>query len=255
MKLARRRFLQFSGVHRWVVEASSRLLMSERKVEAETVSFAHQTAFAPFADVQDGKSVGLMVDLIREAAAREGIDAQFVPVPFEQVQETLQDGRADAIFPLAITPARRQTFDFSDPFVTTGGAIYVRAPNPSPESLAALSGKIVMTPRTGPLVAILQATAPDIRLVTTATYEETLARLVNGEADAAALNFHVGALLAAKLYPGKVTASRFVFAEAPNAVGVLKGRNAALLTRLDAGLAAIKADGAWRQINKRWIGQ
>jgi polar amino acid transport system substrate-binding protein len=130
----------------------------------------------------------------------------------------------------------------------------VRAPNPTPENLAALSDKIVVTPRTGPLAAIIQKTAPAVKLVLTADYEESLALLLSGEADAAALNFQVGTQLAAKLYPGQVTEPRTMFAEQPLAVGVLKGRNSDLLARLDAGLLTIKADGTWRQINDHWTG-
>jgi ABC-type amino acid transport substrate-binding protein len=42
-------------------------------------------------------------------------------VPFGQVQRTLEDGRADAVFPLTITPERLPLVDFSDTFLVTGG--------------------------------------------------------------------------------------------------------------------------------------
>ena len=231
------------------------LLVPGFHAQAETVRFAHQDTFPPFVEVQNGNSEGLFVDLLIAAAKRAEITAVFVPVPFTQVQRTLEDGRADAIFPIGITSARRQTFDFSDAFLATGGALYVRAPEPTPNSLAALSGKIVVTPQTGPLAAIIRKTAPDVKLVVTANYEESLARLVKGEADAAALNFQVGAKLASKLYPGKLTIPRTMFFEVPLAVGVLKGRNNELVARLNKGLSAIKADGTWQQINHRWTGQ
>jgi polar amino acid transport system substrate-binding protein len=219
---------------------------------AETIRVAHQDHFPPFVDIREGRSEGLLVDIFRAAAARAGLEVEFVPVPFEQVQRTLEDGRADAIFPVAITPERLQSFDFSDPLLITGGALYVLAPNATPENLAALSGKIVVTPKTGPLAAVIQKAAPDVKLVVTADYEESLARLVKGEADAAALNFHVGARIAARLYPGQVTEPRTMFAELPFAVGVSKGRSGAFLARLNAGIAAIRADGTWQQINERW---
>lgn len=218
------------------------------------VRFAHQERFPPFVELQNGKSGGLFVDILRAAANRVGMEAEFIPVPFKQVQGALEDGRADAIFPLGVTPERRQSFDFSAPFLITGGALYVRAPNPTPESLSTLSGKILVTPRTGPLAAIIQKTAPNVKLVLTTDYEESLARLVSGEADAAALNFQVGQRLSARLHPGKLTEPRAMFMETPLAVGVLKGRDSELLARLNAGLSAIRADGTWQEINNRWIG-
>lgn len=123
---------------------------------AEPVRIAHAQDFAPLAEVKDGKSEGLAVDILRAAAARSGMEVKFVPVPFGQVRLTLEDGRAEAAFPLAITPERRQEFDFTEGLVITGAALYVRVPNVPPENLSALSGKIVVTPRTGPLAAFHQ---------------------------------------------------------------------------------------------------
>jgi ABC-type amino acid transport substrate-binding protein len=91
--------------------------------------------------------------------------------------------------------------------------------------------------------------------VVTEDYESSLARLVGGEADAAALNYQAGARLASRLHPGKLTVPRTMFWELPFGAAVLKGQNAEFLTRLNAGLAAIRADGTWDRINNSWIGQ
>ena len=108
---------------------------------ADQVRIAHAQDFPPLAEVKDGKSEGLAVEILRAAAARSGLQVKFVAVPFEHVHITLEDGRADAVFPLAITPERRQLFDFTESLLNTGATLYVRAPNVPPESLAALSDK------------------------------------------------------------------------------------------------------------------
>jgi polar amino acid transport system substrate-binding protein len=46
-----------------------------------------------------------------------------------------------------------------------------------------------------------------------------------------------------------------MFEEVPDAIAVSKGQHAELLKRFDAGISAIRADGTWQQINKRWVGQ
>ena len=81
---------------------------------AEPVRIAHAQDFPPLSEVRDGKSEGLAVDILRAAATRSGVEVQFVAVPFEQVHLTLADGRAEGVFPLAITPERRQLFDFTE---------------------------------------------------------------------------------------------------------------------------------------------
>ena len=222
---------------------------------ADTVRIAHDRDFPPFSEVSSGKSEGLAVDIFRAAAARAGIEVEFVPVPFADRQRSLEDGRAQAYFPLAITPERRQSLDFSEVLVFTGGALFVRAPSVPPEDLAALAGKTVISPRTGPFAPFIEKNAPAVKLVVTKDYEDTLARLIRGEADAAALSYHVGARFIARLYPGQVVRSRSMFLELPLAVAVPKGKNAELVARLNAGIAAIRSDGTWQQINDRWAGK
>src|SRR5260370_40617009 len=126
------------------------LSMAHLPAAAETIRIACQDNFPPFVEVKDGKPVGLVMDTLNAAAARANFEVQFVLVPFDQVQGTLDDGRAQAIVPLAITAERQQTFDFSAPILMTGGAFFVRAPSPTPQTLSALAGQIGGPPRTGP---------------------------------------------------------------------------------------------------------
>ncbi len=122
----------------------------------EFVRVAHDRDFPPFAEVKGGKSEGLTVDIFRAAAARAAVEVKFVPVPFEERQLTLKDGRADAYFPLSITPQRLQLFDFTNELVVTGGSIFVRAERVPPQDLAGLAGKILVTPRTGPIAPFVR---------------------------------------------------------------------------------------------------
>jgi ABC-type amino acid transport substrate-binding protein len=213
---------------------------------------SHQSDFAPFIYVRDGKSVGILVDIVEAAAARENIIVVFVPVPLADVAATLADGRADAIMPFGITPERQAAYDFSAPLVMTGGALFVKAPNAEPADLNALSGKTVVSPKAGPLVSYLQNNAPAIRVVATTSYRDSLDRVVSGEADAAALNLQVGSNLVAQSYAGKITVPVKTFAQAPLAIAVTKGQHAELIRRLAAGLEAIRADGTLQRIEAKW---
>jgi polar amino acid transport system substrate-binding protein len=221
-------------------------------VAAETFRVTHNQPFPPFAELKNGKSEGLAIDILHAAAARVGIELEFVATPLEPMGQTLVEGRADALL-VAATPERMATFDLSAPVLTTGGALFVRAPNPTPESLAALSGKVVVTPQTGPLAAIIQRTAPNVNLSVTTDYAQSLERVVEGKADAAALNYQAGAIIAARLYSDRITVPRKMFQETPLAIGAPKGKQFEILVRLSKGLEAIRADGTWQNINTRWI--
>src|SRR5262249_15708266 len=150
---------------------------------------------------------------------------------------------------------RLKSYDFGAPVVMTGGALFVRAPSPTPENLLALSGKVVATPRTGPLADLIMRTAPAVKLSVTTNYEESLARVIEGSADAAALNYQGGAVIAGRLYPGQITIPRNMFQETVNAVAVPKGQQSEFLARISQGLASIRADSTLADINRRWIGR
>jgi len=229
------------------------LVLSGMARASEQVRIAHNQSFPPFAEVREGRSAGLAIDILRAAAGRVEVEVVFIPVTIEQAMPSLRDGRADALL-AANTPERQQLLDYSEPVLMTGASLYVRAPKQTPESLAILAGKTVVTPRAGPLVDYIRKSAPAVNLVTTADYEESLARLVGGQADAAALNAAAGGRIASRLYPGQVTLPRSMFYEQPLAVGFPKGQGGKVLAQLNAGLAAIRADGTWQRINDRWLG-
>ena len=102
---------------------------------ADTVRIAHDRDFPPLSEVSGDKSEGLAVDIFRAAAARAGIEVEFVPVPFEDRLRTLEDGRAQAYFPLAITSERRQSLDFTEVLVVTGGLFSCAPPACRPKTL------------------------------------------------------------------------------------------------------------------------
>ena len=58
---------------------------------AEQVRIAHNNLLPPFAEVKDGKAVGLVVDIFRTAAERAGYSVEFLPVPIEQMELALKD--------------------------------------------------------------------------------------------------------------------------------------------------------------------
>ncbi len=222
----------------------------------QSVRIAFQTDFAPFVYVKDGKPEGLIIDILNAAAQRSGFTITFVPTPFAQLDATLTNGKADGITPLAVTPDRKKTYDFSSTLVNTGGALFVRAPNHTPSGLAALSGKSVATPKTGPFVDYIQKTAPKANLVITSDYPSSFKDVINGIVDAAALNLQVGTSMVATSYAGKVTVPTTMFTpKLPYAVGVTKGTHAAFLKSLDAGIAAITADGTLKTIEAKWQGK
>lgn len=219
--------------------------------EADTLRVAHPTQLKSLISVKDGKSVGLVADILCAAAAREGITILFVPMS-SGVMDALANGTADAIAPMLITPKSQESYDFTEAFVITGGGLFVQAPKPAPSDLSTLSGKTVVTPSFGPFVTLIRKEFPNVKVVPTSSYQESLDLVVSGQADAAALNIQEGAETVAASYAGKITVPREMFVRELLGLAVAKGQHADLVRRLNKGLDAIRADGTLQKIESQW---
>lgn len=236
---------------RTIALTSAFLCLAGTTAKGETVRIAHPTQLGPLISVKDGKTVGLVADILRAAAAREGITIVFEPMS-SGVMGALTDGVADAIAPMLITPKSQESYDFTQAFVITGGGLFVRAPSPTPPDLSALSGKTVVTPSFGPFVALIRQNSPTVKVVPTSSYNDSLDRIVAGQADAAALNIEEGAKVVAESYAGKITVPTTMFVQERLGLAVAKGQHADLVQRLNDGLNAIRADGTLQRIEATW---
>ncbi|HEY1727206.1 MAG TPA: transporter substrate-binding domain-containing protein [Candidatus Baltobacteraceae bacterium] len=189
---------------------------------AETVRIAYPKLPAFIAE-RDGKVVGPFAEILQAAAAREDIKLTFVPLTSSPAT-MLANGSADAIAPFLIVEHSSE-YDFG-----------------------AMSGKTVATPSFGPFVSFMQQKFPGVVVLKTASYQETLDDVLGGRADAAALNIDEGEQVVAQAYAGKISAPGTPFMRESLGVAFPKGRGAATLQRLDAGMASIHADGTFERI-------
>jgi ABC-type amino acid transport substrate-binding protein len=154
---------------------------------------------------------------------------------------------------LGINPERQKTYDFTDPYLISGGALFVKSPNPPSFDLKEFEGKTVATPKKGPLAGYIEKKFPKVKAVTDVkNYVETLQAVVDGKADAAALNMQSGSVLARQRFPGKFSLPEKSFLEVPIGVGVLKGKQGYLLTKFNEGLKIVISDGTYDKLVRKW---
>ena len=239
-------------MHRALIAAALLIAVPAR---AETLRIGHDAPFEPFAMVENGRSTGLILDIVGEAMLRMKLAFAFVPLKLDESETAPAEGKVDALAFKGDTPERRARLDFSAPIVVSGGALFARAGTPASQSLKDFAGKTVVTPRRGPLFAQIAKAAPDVRLVESTSYEESLALVLAGKADAAALNLQAGLRMARARHPGQFALPSEPYIAIPLAFAVAKGKHADLLKRFDAALAAMRADGAAKAIEERWLGR
>ena len=227
--------------------------VGEAGEQKEVIRLVHILSFEPFATVKDGKSEGLAIDILTAVFARANLKVVFIGEQQENVEELLFKGEADGLAFFGINPARKNTFDFSDPYLISGGALFTTAPGVPRSDLKELEGKRVATPLKGPLADYIRKNFPKVYLYTDVKdYQATLEAVLDGKAEAAALNTQAGAVLAESLFPGKFTLPSKGFLEVPIGIAVLKGKRDALLKIFNEGLKAVLVDGTYDSIIAKW---
>ncbi|WP_245559257.1 basic amino acid ABC transporter substrate-binding protein [Chitiniphilus shinanonensis] len=232
-------------------------LVAGAQAAEKVYQVASDAAYAPF-EWQDKnqKVVGFDIDVLSAAAAKAGIKVQFHNTPWEGIFATLATGDRDIVASaVTITPERKQTMDFSDPYFEAKQLIAVTANSPI-KRFADLKGKKVgvQTGTTGDEVVqkLLGKTSPNIK-----RFESTplaLQELLSGGVDAVVADNGVVVNFLANNKNAKLkTLDDPSFAKEHYGFAVKKG-NKDLLAKINKGLATIKADGTYDKIYRKYFG-
>ena len=102
---------------------------------AKKYIIATDATYAPFEFQENGKYIGIDVDLITEIAKVEGFEFELKPMDFGGIIPALQSGQIDgAIAGASITDERKKSVDFSDPYYETGIVAVVNSANTNNKS-------------------------------------------------------------------------------------------------------------------------
>jgi polar amino acid transport system substrate-binding protein len=203
---------------------------------------------------QAGKIVGFDPDLIAAIAQKAGFKYELVNTRWDGIFVALQSGEFDAVISAAtITDERRQTVDFSDPYLSAGQMLAVRMDDKDKiKSPADLAGKKVgvQLGTTGDIWASENTKAEVVR------YDEiTLAfqALANKDVDAVLNDGPTSGAIVMANPQMNVTLVGETFTEELYGIAVNKGKPE-LLQAINKGLAAVKADGTYDKLHQKWFG-
>lgn len=205
-----------------------------------------------FLDTNTNRITGFMVDLITEIGRRQGFGVEVQATPFAALIASLTSSRIDVISAAMLaTPARREQVDFSDPVYAYGEGVAVREGETRPwRSLADMRGVSAGAQIGTVYIEPLRAAGLDVR-----TYDSVgdimrdvaLGRIQAGFGDAPIVSYQIaqgtfrGVRLLADYRPSVV-----------GSIGMATRKGDANMARINAGLAAMKADGALAALIGRW---
>jgi len=210
--------------------------------------------YRPFAYESPTKEiVGYDVDMIKAIAQKAGLQIKIVNTPWTGIFAALNNGDVDLVISgVTINDKRKQSYDFTTPYFEARQLIAVHS-NSTAKGLKDLAGKKigVVTGSTGDDMASREfgKTNPDIR-----RFESTpvvISELANNGLDAAIGDNGVIAFRTQEHKQLK-TVSDASFPKEYFGIVVKQG-NKDLLAKLNAGLAAVKADGSYAAIYKKWF--
>jgi polar amino acid transport system substrate-binding protein len=215
---------------------------------------ASSATYAPFAfENKDKQIVGFDIDIINAIAKQQGMKIRIVNTPWSGIFAALNNGDVDLVISgVTINEKRKQSYDFSPPYFAAHQLIAV--PKSSTAStLKSLAGKKIAVVNASTADDVVSRefgkTSPDIR-----RFESTpliISELAAGNVDAAIGDNGVIAYRVSQ-NPDLKTVDDPSFPEEGFGIVVRKG-DKAMQDKLTAGLAAIKADGTYAQIYKKWF--
>jgi len=253
MSILRRTFALSLGL---LSVAATMSVSSPAMAQNRELVVASSATYAPFAfENKDKQIVGFDVDIINAIAKQQGMKIKLVNTPWSGIFAALNNGDVDLVISgVTINDKRRQSFDFSAPYFAAHQLIAVPKDS-TVTSLKDLAGKkiAVVNASTADDVASREfgKTSPNIR-----RFESTpliISEVAGGGVDAAIGDNGVIAYRVSQTANLKAVTDAS-FPEESFGIVVKKG-DKALQDKLNAGLAAIRADGSYAQIYKKWFAQ
>lgn len=231
------------------------LAIGEINTYGKTVVVAGDNNYPPYEYLDSsGDFKGFNVDIIRAVAIELGWDIELIPTSWENCVLLLKEGKVDAVQGMTITPERDEVFDFTEEIVINSQSIFVLKDTTYISELSDLEGRTVSI-QSEDVTQELIKDVPNMTIIEKVNQLDAIKLLLNGEVDA-----FVGNRLT-----GIYNIQRFDLTETVKTVGsplyttfysiAVKSGDDNLLEQLNSGLEAIKKNGTYEKIYKKWFGE
>jgi L-cystine transport system substrate-binding protein len=221
---------------------------------AGVIKIGTEGTYAPFTfHDADNKLVGFDVEIGQAVADKLGVKAEFVEGKWDGLIAGLDAKRYDAVInQVGITEARKQKYDFSDPYIVSKAVLIVQDDNAEIKGFEDLDGKTSAQSLSSNFGKIAEAAGAE--LVGTDGFDQSIQLVLTGRADAT-INDSLSFLDFKKQKPDapvKIAAEK---AEADASGIIVRKGDAELVAAINKALADIKADGTYQKIADTYFGQ
>ncbi|MHC1736692.1 MAG: transporter substrate-binding domain-containing protein [Ignavibacteriaceae bacterium] len=236
----------------------SKTVLAEQTSDTTTVKrirIASEPDYPPYCMInKEGKAEGFAIDLFLAAAKSVQLEADIKIGIWERIRKDLEEGRIDALPLVGRTPEREPLYDFTFPYLSLHGAIFVRKGSDI-KTKEDLAGKEILVMKGDNSEEYARRINITDKIITKNTFKEAFIELANGDHDAIITQQIIGLNLLEKLeltnvepLEGTLTDLRQDFCFA------VREGNDSLLTLLSEGLSIIIANGTYDEIHLKWFG-
>ncbi|MDZ7762815.1 MAG: transporter substrate-binding domain-containing protein [Melioribacteraceae bacterium] len=220
------------------------------------ITIASEPDYPPYCIVnEDGEADGFAVDLFKAAADAVGITYDIKIGIWDKIKRDLAEGRIDALPLVGRTPEREELFDFTIPYLSLHGAVFVHEDTEDINSLEDLKNKSIVVMKGDNAEEFVRRENISDKIFTTNTFEEAFQLLADGQYDAVITQRITGIKLLENLGIKMVKPLDLQLPEFRQdfCFAVKKG-DQNLLNRLNEGLSIIIADDTYEKIRMKWFG-
>ena len=202
---------------------------------------------------ESGKLVGFDVEIGEAVAQHLGVKAEFLEGKWDGLIAGLDANRYDTVInQVGITEARKQKYDFSEPYIASKAVLIVRNDDDSIKTFADLKGKKAAQSLTSNFGKLAEQSGAE--LVGTDGFDQSIQLVLTGRADAT-INDSLSFLDFKKHKPDanvKIAAQQ---ADADHSGIIIRKGEPELLEAINKALVDIKADGTYQKIADKYFGQ
>lgn len=237
---------------------SGAFFANEGFAQGDVIQSAAEAGYPPLSVVgENGEPTGFAVELLRESLSAVGREATFKTGSWAKIKKQLAEGEVSVLPLVGRSPEREKDFDFTFPYLSLRGTIFVRQDNDRIHSVNDLSAVTiaVMEGDNAHEYALRRNLGKEI--VVLPTFQEALQGLAANKYDAVLVQKLVGLKLINRMGLQQVLKAvgpplegfeqRFCFA-------VKKGDHK-LLSLLNEGLSITVANGTHEELQKKWLGE
>jgi len=221
--------------------------------DSKTLIFLGDKKIAPILYEEKGIAKGVVVDITRALSNKIGAKIEIKAIEWEEAQNKVLSGDADALLQINPNPEREKLYDFSNELLKSEFSIFVKSGNTDINTINNMQEKKVGVEAGGYPFRLL-SNYEGINIVIIPDWKSGFQMIKSGEIDAIVVDRWIGEY---ELAQSKVTGIQVV--EEPietsySRIAVKKG-NEQLLNSINAGLKTLNEDGTMADILSYWRGK